>query len=379
MRNTKKVTKSIRGAGRKLSSTPAAIASRHYRLIMKESRERARVARNARKTSKILRGMHEAIREPCGLNLDEDRHVDAILDNHFRKGHWNDLDYPRSADDDMPTTEAPATAVASLEDTIFSDDVMHDAGIPSDAHAVLHGPYATAADIEKAHGDGFVDQPELTEGGPAAAWVEAYLQRRRDRSEVVAEMVRRRNAPRGFTDPRVNEADPPAYSVATQDAAKMRELITQDQERNRQFLVTENGKARECLTECAKIMAGAIDRFGMVMAGKALQNVDNSPYADDGGRPWSLVGSGMPLNCWLETCRGTDAGTNEAMCLLRAIGDELEWVDRDGRTTVTHSTFLPPTHWRWPVSGVNGSGLTTTYEDTLVGLRKAGYNCEMRK
>lgn len=65
-------------------------------------------------------------------------------------------------------------------------------------------------------------------------------------------------------------------------------------------------------------------------------------------RGWNVVGGGMPLNSWLETYRAGESKPNLTMCLLRCIGDEPEWVDRHGRTTVTHSTFLPPTHWRWP-------------------------------
>jgi hypothetical protein len=62
---------------------------------------------------------------------------------------------------------------------------------------------------------------------------------------------------------------------------------------------------------------------------------------------WHEVGPGTPVGCWLETKREGEAGTNECFCRIMAIGDEPEWIDRDGATTVTHSTFAPPTHWRF--------------------------------
>ena len=64
---------------------------------------------------------------------------------------------------------------------------------------------------------------------------------------------------------------------------------------------------------------------------------------------WSPVGDGTPLNAWLETKRDGEKGTNICYCRLLSIGDEPEWVEREGgRTTVTHHTFAAPTHWRWP-------------------------------
>lgn len=63
---------------------------------------------------------------------------------------------------------------------------------------------------------------------------------------------------------------------------------------------------------------------------------------------WFPAGPGTPLNMWLETKRDDEKGTNVCFARLLALGDEPEWVSRDGRTTVTHSTFTAPTHWRWP-------------------------------
>lgn len=40
------------------------------------------------------------------------------------------------------------------------------------------------------------------------------------------------------------------------------------------------------------------------------------------------------------TCREGETGINLTRYLLGG-----EWADQEGRTTVTHSTFLPPTHW----------------------------------
>lgn len=64
---------------------------------------------------------------------------------------------------------------------------------------------------------------------------------------------------------------------------------------------------------------------------------------------WNPVGNGTPLNALLETKRDGEAGTNICFCRTMSIGDEPEWVEHaTGVTTVTHSTFAAPTHWRWP-------------------------------
>lgn len=77
----------------------------------------------------------------------------------------------------------------------------------------------------------------------------------------------------------------------------------------------------------------------------------------DQAEGWEEVGPGTPVGVTLETWRKGETGTNRCFCRILAIGDEPEWVEEpredhtgtpvSGRTTVTHSTFLPPTHWRW--------------------------------
>jgi hypothetical protein len=76
---------------------------------------------------------------------------------------------------------------------------------------------------------------------------------------------------------------------------------------------------------------------------------------------WVPIGPGMPLGVWLETKREYEKGHMICMARLLSLGDEVEWLERGdlnprkpgqrmpGRTTVTHSTFAAPTHWRWPL------------------------------
>ncbi len=75
---------------------------------------------------------------------------------------------------------------------------------------------------------------------------------------------------------------------------------------------------------------------------------------------WNLIGPGTPLGAWLETKREGETGTNICMGRILCIGDDIEWCEQGyrsditdswvgGRTTITHSTFSPPTHWRWPI------------------------------
>jgi hypothetical protein len=47
-----------------------------------------------------------------------------------------------------------------------------------------------------------------------------------------------------------------------------------------------------------------------------------------------------PRGVFLRTKLFGEAGDNVSMRL-----NDGEWADKDGRTTVTHSTFLAPTHW----------------------------------
>jgi hypothetical protein len=64
---------------------------------------------------------------------------------------------------------------------------------------------------------------------------------------------------------------------------------------------------------------------------------------------WQPVGAGTPLHAWLETRKDGESGVNICMCRIMCIGDVPEWIEKpSGRTTVTHSTFAAPTHWRWP-------------------------------
>ena len=53
-----------------------------------------------------------------------------------------------------------------------------------------------------------------------------------------------------------------------------------------------------------------------------------------------------PAGKWLLTAREGEGGCN--LCIYRHFeGEDREWIDQAGRTTITHSTFLPPTHWRY--------------------------------
>lgn len=54
-----------------------------------------------------------------------------------------------------------------------------------------------------------------------------------------------------------------------------------------------------------------------------------------------------PEGVWLRTRRRGEAGMN--ICALRIIDGDREWIEhhtKGGRTTVTHHSFAPPTHWR---------------------------------
>lgn len=64
---------------------------------------------------------------------------------------------------------------------------------------------------------------------------------------------------------------------------------------------------------------------------------------------WHPVAT-APSDEWLATKREDEVGGNR--CFKRVWPDgEVEWVDQEGRTTVTHQSFAPPTHWRWLVEG----------------------------
>lgn len=68
------------------------------------------------------------------------------------------------------------------------------------------------------------------------------------------------------------------------------------------------------------------------------------------GTGWKLVADGgVPCGATLETYRAGERGTNLSCVIIRHLGEEPEWIDvLTGVTTVTHLTYLAPTHWRWP-------------------------------
>lgn len=63
----------------------------------------------------------------------------------------------------------------------------------------------------------------------------------------------------------------------------------------------------------------------------------------DGWYPVELC----PPRKWVETKReGEDGGNLCGWVPADRYGDEREWISYDGRTTVTHHSFAPPTHFR---------------------------------
>lgn len=100
------------------------------------------------------------------------------------------------------------------------------------------------------------------------------------------------------------------------------------------------------------------ERFGtvntasaMISCGIAMLEQEIGP---DGVRQvvdQTLAASWLPVNTappnvWMRTKRDGEAGEN--ICALRVWPDgDREWVEKaSGRTTITHSTFAAPTHWR---------------------------------
>lgn len=64
---------------------------------------------------------------------------------------------------------------------------------------------------------------------------------------------------------------------------------------------------------------------------------------------WNVVGPGTPLGVMLETHRRGEEGINHCYARMICIDGTVEWCEAggDGRTTVTHTTFAAPTHWRF--------------------------------
>lgn len=79
---------------------------------------------------------------------------------------------------------------------------------------------------------------------------------------------------------------------------------------------------------------------------------------EDGG--WQPV-SCAPVGVWLRTKREGEDGENVCMVRVLTLADEPEWITREGVTTVTHHSFLPPTHWAW-LDKIARSPSTTTKE-----------------
>lgn len=59
---------------------------------------------------------------------------------------------------------------------------------------------------------------------------------------------------------------------------------------------------------------------------------------------WQPI-STAPENVWLNTKREGEDGDNICFCRTWPDGEK-EWIECGGRTTITHGSFAPPTHWR---------------------------------
>ncbi|CAB4122939.1 Domain of unknown function DUF551 [uncultured Caudovirales phage] len=72
----------------------------------------------------------------------------------------------------------------------------------------------------------------------------------------------------------------------------------------------------------------------------AWQPIETAPFGPTKIYTWGTISE----TTWLLTCRVGERGVN--LCFARCIdGNDIEWVDAEGRTTVTHNSFAPPTHW----------------------------------
>ena len=92
------------------------------------------------------------------------------------------------------------------------------------------------------------------------------------------------------------------------------------------------------------LFAAGVDDFsewaGYSAQKKAIELARAALAGGGGVSGWMPIES-APRGVFLRTMRSSECGENIA--LLAKHGDE--WVDRFGRTTITHSTFLAPTHW----------------------------------
>lgn len=82
---------------------------------------------------------------------------------------------------------------------------------------------------------------------------------------------------------------------------------------------------------------GEGDQFAKNANEQQAQPAPSVPDKASGG--WMPIET-APIGKWLLTYR---LGESDWSCALR--GHEDEWIAPDGRTTVTHSTYLPPTHY----------------------------------
>lgn len=288
-----------------------------------------------RKPNKIVQGLCDAIQAKvrAGRPSAIDSQIEQFLRGNPgvtgvtvpRKGHspWNDPDSDnRASDDGMPLHEVEQPTDPTKKETWFRVE-GHDAGIPSDANEVLHG--AKVDDFER-RWDDIVRRVPATEDIAGVLGRIGIDQKPTDRSTIVAEMQAQRSAPKG-------PFAPSPYTKESEDASKMRDR----------------------LTDCFTILAKAIEKVATaIVAGRDLPESPLEMPSVEPQNAWNPVGQGTPLNTWLETTRlivgGYHIDNNVCMCRILSIGDEPEWCEKHGgRTTVTHSTFAPPTHWRWPV------------------------------
>lgn len=61
---------------------------------------------------------------------------------------------------------------------------------------------------------------------------------------------------------------------------------------------------------------------------------------------WSPVSGGPPEGEWLRTKLVGEDGESVSFCRRMHPNDDLEWISPDGYTTVTHSTYAAPSHFK---------------------------------